>query len=208
MATGFRKSDVCAAINNNDKAFLDETLSKLGYKNKDSRTIFLGADRSFMTMAFGHAAIAAGKGNLDPEIIGLLIERAYTTVNIYDIVHFYQAVRGLEATEADYDLIPDDVKVALEKNNGDEFDEAIAAAILQMDSNAIDALLSFILKETETINVGYSYSILSNIYTGGLIPDADLMMIMCFSLKDPQGDKMMSGLGELLALGALGSIFS
>ena len=196
---GFTKKDVRNAVVANNKEWLAEALDHLDYKDKDSRPMFTRADQAFMSALFSSAAITEQNGDLDPEIIDLLIERTLPAINIFDLINLYLIAQGVE--EGDYGLIPEDVKQHLKD---DEYAEEIGAIIQEMDNNEIDALLSFIVEETGAINKSFSYPIIRTIYEHDLISKEQLMLIMGFSLEEPKSSEMLSG---LLALGALGGLF-
>ncbi len=196
---GFTKKDVRNAVVANNKEWLAEALDHLDYKDKDSRPTFTRADQAFMSALFSSAAITEQNGNLAPEIIDLLIERTLPAINIFDFIYLYLIALGVE--EGDYGLIPEDVKQHLKDN---EYTEEIGAIIQEMDNNEIDALLRFIVEETEAINKSFSYPIIRTVCEHDLIPKSQLMLIMGFSLEEPKSSEM---LGRLLALGALGGLF-
>jgi len=199
---GFTTNDVRNAVVANNKEWLGEALDRLGYKDKDSRPAFTSVDQTFMSALFGTAAITAQNDTLDRSIIELLIERTLPAIDLFDLIKLYLLAQGVE--EVDYGLIPEDVKQHLKDN---KYTEEIGAIIQEMNNNEIDAVLSFIFKETETIKRSFTYPIVRNIYKHGIIPDAQLVMIMGFSLEEPESGEMLSGLDGLLALSALGCLF-
>lgn len=193
---GFSKKDIINAIAANDKKWLADGLCNLGYEDKDSWTIFTEADKVFMSTLFASAAIAAQNGTLKPDIIDLLIERTYSAVDIYSFFDFYRLAR--RGRGEDFDLIPEDVKQHLKCN---EYKEEIAVIIQGMSFAQFDALVGFIVEETERLIKSFGYPIIRYICEHDLIPKSQLMLIMGFSLNKPLSDK------EAILLAALGDLF-
>ena len=205
MENGFKKTDVGVAFRQNDKKYLADTLATLGFKDKDSRTMFTPADHAFMMAAFGHATIAAENGTLDPDMLDLLIERTFTALNLCDFLRYYMIIRDINPDSVvDYGAIPENVKKACKDN---EYGEEIGEAILQMDDDVFDTFVRFVEAETETINFSFTYPILRRIRAGKLLSDTKLAAVMGFSVKRPDTERMMPGIDDLLALGALSALF-
>lgn len=195
---GFSKKDIINAIAANDKKWLADGLCNLGYEDKDSWTIFTEADKVFMSTLFASAAITAQNGTLKPDIIDLLIERTYSAVDIYSLFDFYRLARRWRGKDVDFDLIPEDVKRYIKRN---EYKEEIAVIIQGMSFAQFDALIRFIVEETESLSKSFGYPIIRYICEHDLIPKSQLMLIMGFSLNKPLSDK------EAILLAALGGLF-
>ena len=192
------EKDIIDAIAANDKEWLADALCSLGYKNKDSRTIFAKANKVFMSTLFASAAIAAQNGILKPEIIDLLVERACSAVDIYRFLDFYRLARRGRGEDVDFDLIPEDIKQHL-KRNGIKYREDIGAIIQGMSLAQFDALIRFVFEETGRLSRSFSYPIIRYIYEHDLISKEQLMLIMGSSLDEPVSDEE----AILLALGDL-----
>lgn len=192
----FTKDEVRAAVAANNTEWLAEVLDHLGYENKGSRTVLIDVGYTFMTTAFATAAIAAQNDTLDHSIIELLIERTLPAINIFDFAAGFLFARGVVG--ADCDLIPDNIKKSLKDN---EYNEVLGATIQKMGGDEIDALLSFLVDEIETINISFFYPIIRHIYDEKLLSDAQLVMIIGFSLDEPKSSDMISELGKLLSGG-------
>ncbi len=196
----FSKNDIVNAVAANDTKWLADRLCGLGYKDKDSMTIFTEDDKVFMSTLFASATIAALNGTLKPEIIDLLVERTHSAVRIYSFLGFYRFARRERGKDVGFDQIPEDIKQYLECDDI-EHGEEIGAIIQGMSSAQFDAFSEFVLEETESLHKSFGYPIIHYICEHHLIPKAQLMLIMGFSLSEPVSNE------DVMLLAALGSLF-
>ena len=196
----FSKSDIINAVAANDEKWLSDVLCSRGYEDKDSWAIFTEDDKVFMSTLFASAAIAAQNGILKPEIIDLLIERTHSVVNIYNFLDYYRLARRGYRKDVGFDLIPEDVKRHL-KRNDIKYGEEIGTVIQGMSSAEFDALGEFIFEETESLHKSFGYPLIHHISEHDLISKAQLMLIMGSSLSEPLSDE------EAMLFAALGSLF-
>lgn len=201
---GIDKREIYRAVADNDREWLADAFNHLGLKSKDSRTMVTNADAAFMKVLFASASISAQNDDLEAETIKLLIERTVPEIDLFDFIYTIVFARKINVSDdVDYGQLPKNVKQALLSNT---YSDEIGDAIMQMSDYEIGMLCSFIYRKITRIDIDFTYPIVSCIYDKGLVPDAQLVTTMGFSIKKACSGGMMPGLGGLLALGALGAM--
>lgn len=128
-------------------------------------------------------SIAAHQEKLDPCFSCVLIEGTAELVDSFVFLRTITYILDIEPEdidESDVEDVLEDIKEALSSGL---YDEQINIAIEELDENAFEALILFIINDVESLDVRYNTSIISHIYHLGMVSDKDLFSTMGSFIK-------------------------
>lgn len=199
LAVKYSRKEVTKAFENNDVALVAKMLEDFGIsKGDDARSRMNPCVQDLVLSMLKLAAAAVWRDELSEEMANELIERLSPLLNIFDFIH--PMARSVKAEN--YDLIPADIKESLVEN---VYSDQIAGKIEELDKEAFEALLPFMVSELERINRNYCLPITRGCLKHEIVPRSAFFTFMGCSFYEPENTTsgftgMMAGLSGFNSL--------
>ena len=129
------------------------------------------------------ASIKSWHDDLAEDLAHELIERTATTVHVFDLLRLVVTGAEIKITESDYTKIPNELRVALLKN---DYKPKLAEIIEKLDEDVFKILIAYIVSgdEVETLSINFSLPIVRYLYAHEIILNDLLLALMAISLRD------------------------
>ncbi|MBR3143827.1 hypothetical protein IKF12_01335 [Candidatus Saccharibacteria bacterium] len=179
----FSKAEVIEAILANNTSRVVEMLEEFDLPKDDTPPHFTSGQKELVSAMLSFASIKSWHDDLAEDLAHELIERTATTVHVFDLLRLVVTGAEIKITESDYTKIPNELRVALLKN---DYKPKLAEIIEKLDEDVFKILIAYIVSgdEVETLSINFSLPIVRYLYAHEIIPNDLLLAFMAISLRD------------------------
>lgn len=174
------REEIRKAVLGNDTKRLAEILEEFGvHKYKSYR--FLPPQKTVVVDVLSAASAAGYAGVLSKEMAHELIARFAMSVNIFDFLKLVDLCALNQNAEWDFRAIPRKIRKALMKS---DYSVEIAHEIEDLDEDAFEALVAFIVNQLDELIPEFSIPIIHRVYEDEFLSDTMIFAYMGLVLRD------------------------